>query len=138
VLREAASVDEQLPHYSRRVDPDAGRNRAPRRYLFAERDVEGDRSGQIALWVFSLMAATDAGVPATDRKNDMIVSGGFNIYPRELENVISGHPDVVAVAVFGIPDTTWGNSYGSSHCCVGRCGDRSRDPRVGRRPIGLI
>jgi acyl-CoA synthetase (AMP-forming)/AMP-acid ligase II len=45
-----------------------------------------------------------------DRKNDMIVSGGFNIYPGELENVIASHPDVIEVAVFGIPDTTWGEA----------------------------
>ncbi|MFV8267710.1 class I adenylate-forming enzyme family protein [Mycolicibacterium peregrinum] len=45
-----------------------------------------------------------------DRKNDMIVSGGFNIYPSEIENVISDHPDVVEVAVFGIPDATWGET----------------------------
>lgn len=45
-----------------------------------------------------------------DRKNDMIVSGGFNIYPGELENVIAGHPDVLEVAVFGIPDERWGET----------------------------
>jgi acyl-CoA synthetase (AMP-forming)/AMP-acid ligase II len=45
-----------------------------------------------------------------DRKNDMIVSGGFNIYPGELENVIASHPEVIEVAVFGIPDTTWGET----------------------------
>lgn len=45
-----------------------------------------------------------------DRKNDMICSGGFNIYPGELENVIASHPGVVDVAVFGIPDDKWGET----------------------------
>jgi acyl-CoA synthetase (AMP-forming)/AMP-acid ligase II len=45
-----------------------------------------------------------------DRVGDMIVSGGFNIYPAELENAISDHPDVVEVAVFGIPHERWGET----------------------------
>jgi acyl-CoA synthetase (AMP-forming)/AMP-acid ligase II len=45
-----------------------------------------------------------------DRKNDMIISGGFNIYPAELENVISGHPDVVEAAVVGVPHDKWGET----------------------------
>ncbi|GGM76087.1 class I adenylate-forming enzyme family protein [Dactylosporangium sucinum] len=45
-----------------------------------------------------------------DRKNDMIVSGGFNIYPAELENVILSHPDVSEVAVFSIPHERWGEA----------------------------
>jgi long-chain acyl-CoA synthetase len=43
-----------------------------------------------------------------DRKADMIISGGVNIYPAEIESVIIAHPDVVDVAVFGIPDEDWG------------------------------
>jgi acyl-CoA synthetase (AMP-forming)/AMP-acid ligase II len=45
-----------------------------------------------------------------DRADDMIVSGGFNIYPAELETVIAGHPQVRAVAVFGIPHPKWGET----------------------------
>lgn len=45
-----------------------------------------------------------------DRAGDMIISGGFNIYPAELENVLAGHPDVVEVAVFGIPHERWGET----------------------------
>ena len=39
----------------------------------------------------------------TDRKADMIISGGVNVYPQEAENVLIGHPAVDDVAVFGIP-----------------------------------
>jgi acyl-CoA synthetase (AMP-forming)/AMP-acid ligase II len=45
-----------------------------------------------------------------DRQNDMIISGGYNIYPTELENVIATHPDVLEAAVFGIPHSKWGES----------------------------
>ena len=44
----------------------------------------------------------------TDRKQFMIVSGGVNIYPQEVENVLVLHPDVVDAAVFGIPNDEWG------------------------------
>lgn len=43
-----------------------------------------------------------------DRKIDMIISGGANIYPAEIENVLILHPDVADCAVFGIPNPDWG------------------------------
>ena len=43
-----------------------------------------------------------------DRKSDMIIAGGVNIYPAEIEGVIHEHPDVADVAVFGIPDDDMG------------------------------
>ena len=43
-----------------------------------------------------------------DRAKDMIISGGVNIYPAEVEGVLSGHPSVGDVAVIGIPDPEWG------------------------------
>ncbi|HAD24190.1 MAG TPA: AMP-dependent synthetase [Alphaproteobacteria bacterium] len=45
-----------------------------------------------------------------DRSDDMIISGGYNIWPMELENVIANHPAVVEVAVFGIPHEKWGET----------------------------
>jgi acyl-CoA synthetase (AMP-forming)/AMP-acid ligase II len=45
-----------------------------------------------------------------DRKNDMIISGGMNIYPAEIEAALDASPDVYEVAVFGIPDDQWGES----------------------------
>ncbi len=43
-----------------------------------------------------------------DRKKDMIISGGVNIYPAEIEAVLYAHPQILDVAVFGIPDDEWG------------------------------
>lgn len=43
-----------------------------------------------------------------DRAKDMIISGGVNIYPAEIEGVLSGHPAIADVAVIGIPDPEWG------------------------------
>jgi len=45
-----------------------------------------------------------------DRMRDMVVSGGVNIYPREIENVLADHPAITEVAVIGIPDKRWGEA----------------------------
>jgi fatty-acyl-CoA synthase len=45
-----------------------------------------------------------------DRKKDMIVTGGFNVFPREIEDVLSTHADVAMVAVVGVPDEKWGEA----------------------------
>jgi long-chain acyl-CoA synthetase len=45
-----------------------------------------------------------------DRKSDMIISGGFNIYPREVEDIIMSHPKVAETAVIGVPDALWGEA----------------------------
>lgn len=45
-----------------------------------------------------------------DRIKDMIISGGENVYPAEVENAVHGHPHVAEVAVIGVPDETWGES----------------------------
>ncbi len=50
----------------------------------------------------------DGYVYICDRLKDMIISGGVNIYPAEIEAVLYAHPQVLDVAVFGIPDDEWG------------------------------
>lgn len=47
-------------------------------------------------------------ITLVDRKKDMIISGGENIYSVEVEQVLDAHPDVVEVAIVGLPDTQWG------------------------------
>lgn len=45
-----------------------------------------------------------------DRKTDMVISGGVNIYPAEIEDVLQHHPDIFEAAVIGVPDPEWGES----------------------------
>jgi acyl-CoA synthetase (AMP-forming)/AMP-acid ligase II len=45
-----------------------------------------------------------------DRKKDMIISGGENIYPAEIEDSLRGHPKVADVGVIGFPDERWGEA----------------------------
>ena len=52
----------------------------------------------------------DGYVFLTDRATNMIISGGVNVYPAEVEHVLADHPAVVDVAVFGVPDDEWGES----------------------------
>ena len=49
----------------------------------------------------------DGFVYIVDRKKDMIKSGGFNVYPKEVEEVLYRHPDVTEAAVIGLPDPRW-------------------------------
>jgi acyl-CoA synthetase (AMP-forming)/AMP-acid ligase II len=43
-----------------------------------------------------------------DRKSDMILSGGMNIYPAEIESVMINHPQIAEAGVIGVPDDRWG------------------------------
>ncbi len=52
----------------------------------------------------------DGFVYLCDRKSNMIISGGVNIYPAEIEQVLAEHPAVADVGVFGIPDDEWGET----------------------------
>lgn len=52
----------------------------------------------------------DGYVYIQDRLKDMIVSGGENVYPAEVENALSDHPEVADVAVIGVPDPRWGEA----------------------------
>jgi acyl-CoA synthetase (AMP-forming)/AMP-acid ligase II len=76
-------------------------------------------------WLHSGDAASmddDGYIYLRDRIKDMIVSGGTNIYPVEVENALREHPDLADVAVIGIPDTKWGEAVMAVCVC------RNREP----------
>ena len=56
----------------------------------------------------------DGFVFIVDRKKDLIIRGGYNVYPREIEEVFYEHPDVLEVAVVGIPHETHGEEVGAA------------------------
>ena len=62
----------------------------------------------------------DGYIYIQDRIKDMIISGGENVYPAEVESAIYGHPDVAEVAVFGVPDERWGEAVKA--CVVAKPG----------------
>lgn len=51
------------------------------------------------------------------RKHDMVISGGVNIYPAEIENHLTSHPDIADAAVIGVPDAEWGESLKAFVVC---------------------
>ena len=71
-------------------------------------------------WLYTgdLARADEEGfVYIVDRRKDMIVSGGENIYPRELEEILLRHPAIVEVAVVGIADSLWGEAVKAFVVC---------------------
>jgi acyl-CoA synthetase (AMP-forming)/AMP-acid ligase II len=64
-------------------------------------------------WLYTGDLATidkDGFVSIQDRKKDMIISGGENIYPAEIENVLAAHPMLAEAAVIGLPSEKWGET----------------------------
>jgi long-chain acyl-CoA synthetase len=73
--------------------------------------LEATSSALIDGWVYTGDLATvdeDGYIYIVDRKKDIIIVGGYNVYPREVEEVLFQHPAVVEAAVIGIPDGEYG------------------------------
>ena len=78
-------------------------------------EYHGDKKKTDKAWREGFFTVGDAGyldedgyLFLCDRKADMIISGGVNIYPAEIESVLYGHSAIADVAVFGVPDPDWG------------------------------
>jgi acyl-CoA synthetase (AMP-forming)/AMP-acid ligase II len=87
--------------------------RGPNVMLGYHRDPEGTKRAVRDGWLYTGdMARVDheGFFYIVDRQKDMIISGGENIYPREVEEVILTHPAVDDAAVIGVPDPVWGES----------------------------
>lgn len=78
-------------------------------YLDASKDTEALRDN----WVHSgdIGYVDEAGyVFLIDRKKDLVVTGGFNVFPRQVEDVLATHPAVAHSAVIGVPHDKWGEA----------------------------
>jgi acyl-CoA synthetase (AMP-forming)/AMP-acid ligase II len=123
-LRKDGSVGPPLPFLTARVVDEQGGPlapgevgevvcRGPNVMAGYHNDPEGTREALRDGWLHTGdLARTDEEgfFYIVDRKKDMIVSGGENIYPREIEEVLYTHPAVADAAVVGMPDETWGES----------------------------
>jgi long-chain acyl-CoA synthetase len=123
-LRKQACVGQPIPGTLVSVRDDAGEECAPDEvgelfskspYLFngywnrPEETAEAYQDGWVT--VGDLVRRDAEGhIYIVDRKKDMVISGGVNIYPREVEEVLITHPDIRDVAVIGVPDEKWGES----------------------------
>ncbi|WP_137724474.1 AMP-binding protein [Prescottella subtropica] len=126
-LDRPGSVGRVRPPYVRAVAVDASGTELPPgaegRLAFEERDgrcvaylgaAQKTSDALIRPGLFTLgdvgYVDDDGFVFITDRETDLIISGGVNIYPAEIEHVLAAHPHVVDVAVIGVPDTDMGES----------------------------
>ncbi|GAB2649452.1 AMP-binding protein [Prescottella soli] len=126
-LTRPGSVGRVRPPFVRAVAVDADGNELPPgaegRLAFEERDgravaylgaAQKTSEALIRPGLFSLgdvgYVDEDGFVFITDRETDMIISGGVNIYPAEIEHALVTHPDVTDVAVIGVPDEDMGES----------------------------
>ena len=121
---KAGSVGVPPPLYEMRIVDDEGRDLPPGEvgeivgrgpitmpgyYKRPDLTAEAIRDG----WLFSGdlgYVDGDGFLFLVDRKKDLIISGGVNVYPKDIEEVVVQHPDVVDAAVFGVPDAKWGET----------------------------
>jgi long-chain acyl-CoA synthetase len=124
-LDHPGTVGKMLPHVELKVF-DAQRNEVPvgtpgeifaRFKLYPDFVYQNDPAKRAAMEYKGLWTAGDIGyldadgfLYLSDRKNDMVISGGVNIYPKEIETELYGLPGVFDCAVFGIPDEEFGEA----------------------------
>jgi long-chain acyl-CoA synthetase len=122
-LRKPGSVGRAWPGVTVRVLDDAGDDVPPgtvgtvylsslggRRFAYHEADEKTAAAFRGDFFTVGDLGWLDADgyLFLADRRADLIISGGVNIYPAEIEAVLITHPEVADVAVFGIPDAEWG------------------------------
>ncbi|MCW2533663.1 MAG: AMP-dependent Acyl-CoA synthetase and ligase [Blastococcus sp.] len=101
-----------------------------------------------AAWRGDLVTVGDLGRVDDDgmvwldgRREDLVISGGVNVYPAEVEAVLDAHPDVVESAVFGMPDEEWGQRVVAAYVGTAEPGDLRAWARerlaAAKRPKGL-
>ncbi|HEY2514394.1 MAG TPA: acyl-CoA synthetase, partial [Polyangiaceae bacterium] len=121
-MKKPGTVGKAWPISKLKVMKDDGAECAPREigtvYMSMGQftfEYHKDKAKTASTWKDGFFTVGDAGyldedgyLFLCDRKSDMIISGGVNIYPAEIESVLVVHPKVRDAAVFGIPDDDWG------------------------------
>ena len=128
-LRKPASVGTPMPFCRMKVVDDDGRELPPRgigeilgigpllmKGYYKRPDLTGQaiRDGWLHTGDMGYFDE-DGFLYLVDRKKDMIISGGVNVYPKDIEEIVAQHPAVREAAVFGVPDPKWGEVV---HCAV--------------------
>jgi O-succinylbenzoic acid--CoA ligase len=120
--RKRGSVGKPLPHVSVRIVDEQGndlpngkygeivvRGKTIMRGYLDQPDLNGElHTGDIGYF------DGDGDLWLVQRRSDLIISGGENIYPVEIENVLRGHPNIEDVCVIGVPDAEWGQSVAAA------------------------
>ncbi|MBW2623902.1 MAG: long-chain-fatty-acid--CoA ligase, partial [Deltaproteobacteria bacterium] len=143
-LKFKASTGREFIGVSLRVVDDEGRDIAPDSEQVGEIIVKGDtvtpgywnmpeETGQAIKngWLHTGDLAVidkEGYVNIVDRKKDMILTGGENVYSTEVENVLYGHADVLEAAVIGVPDDHWGEAVKA--CVVLKEGRNATDEEI--------
>ncbi len=124
VVSHAGSVGKPVPHLDYRIADDAGRDvargevgelliRGPNVFVGYWEKPEATGEALQNDWFHSGDLARqdeDGFYFIVDRKKDMVISGGENVYPAEVEQALYRHPAIAEVAVIGTPDDTWGEA----------------------------
>jgi acyl-CoA synthetase (AMP-forming)/AMP-acid ligase II len=123
-FRKEACIGKPFPYLEVRLVDDDGNDAAPGEvgeitvygpavmkgyYKYPEATEEAIRDG----WLFTgdLARADEEGyLYIVDRRKDLIITGGYNVYPKEVEDVLFTHPKIIDVAVIGTPHPKWGES----------------------------
>lgn len=117
-----ASVGREVPTFALRLLDDKGRDVAPGEVGEIAVRSENNMAGYWNLpeetartlvdgWLRTgdmARRAPDGFLYLADRKKDIVITGGFNVWPKEVEDALLGHPDVAQAAVVGAPDEKWG------------------------------
>ncbi|GAB2726327.1 hypothetical protein GCM10027019_02080 [Melaminivora jejuensis] len=124
VLERAGSIGKPIAHVEYRIADEAGQDvppgetgelliRGPNVFIGYWQKPEATAEALRGGWFYSgdLARQDEAGYYyIVDRKKDMVISGGENVYPAEVEQVLYRHPGIAEVAVIGSPDARWGEA----------------------------
>ena len=131
VFRKVACVGKPFPHHEVRIVDDSRDDVPPGQVgeiivygptVMKEyyKDPETTRMAIVDGWLYTgdLGRVDEEGyIYIVDRKKDIIISGGYNIYPKEIEEVLYSHPKVAEAAVIGVPDDRWGEAVKAVVVC---------------------